>query len=45
MTHEQIGIEGGHVGAHGHTFELKEMSGVQGEIVVVTDKLCELEEE
>ena len=45
MAHEQVGIGGGHTGAHGCTFDLEEMSGVEGEIVVGKDKLCELEEE
>ena len=33
------------MGAHGRTFDLEELSGVEGEIVVGKDKLCELEEE
>ena len=33
------------MGAHGRTFDLEEMSGVQEEILVGKDKLCELEEE
>ena len=45
MAHEQVGIGGGHTGAHGHTFDLEGMSGVEGEIVVGKDKFCELEEE
>ena len=34
LVHEQVGIGGGHTGAHGCTFDLEEMSGVEGEIVV-----------
>ena len=34
MSHEQVGIGGGHTGAHGRTFDLEEMSGVEGEVVV-----------
>ena len=37
MAHGQVGIVGGHTGAHGHTFDLEEMSGVEGEIVVGKD--------
>ena len=33
------------MGAHGRTFDLEEMSRIEGEIVVVKDKFCELEEE
>ena len=33
------------MGVHGRTFELEEMSGVEGEIVVGKDKFFELEEE
>ena len=45
VVHEQVSIGGGHTGAHDHIFVLEEMSGVEGEIVVGRDKLCELEEE
>ena len=45
MAHEQVGIGEGHTGAHGHTFNLEEMSGDEGEIVVFKDTFCELEEE
>ena len=45
MANEQVGIGWGHTGAHGRTFDLEEMSGVEGEIVVDKDKFCELEEE
>ena len=45
MAHEQVSIGGGHTGAHGRTFDLEELSGGEGEIVVGKDKLCELEEE
>ena len=45
MAHEQVGIGGGHTGAHGRTFDLEEISGVEGEIVVGKYKFCELEEE
>ena len=33
------------MGFHGCAFELEEMSGIEGEIVVGKDKLAELEEE
>ena len=33
------------MGAHGHTFKLGEMMGVEGEVVVGKDKLCELDKE
>ena len=45
VAHEQVGIGEGHAGAHGRAFDLEEISGVEGEIVVGKDKLCELEEE
>ena len=45
MAHEQVGIGGGHTGAHGHTFDLEEMSGVGGGIVVGKYRFGELEEE
>ena len=32
MAHENVGIGGGHVGAHGRAFDLQEMTGVDGEI-------------
>ena len=38
MAHEQVGIGGGHTGDHGRTFDLEEMAGVEGEIVVGKDK-------
>ena len=38
MAHEQIDIGVGHTGAHGRTFDLEEMSGVEGDC-------CGLEEE
>ena len=44
MAHEQFSI-GGHTGAHGHAFDLEEMTGVEGEIVVGKDKLYELNKE
>ena len=39
MAHEQIGIGGGHTGAHGHPFNLEVMMGVEGEVVMGEDKL------
>ena len=42
VAHEQFSIGGGHTGAHGCTFGLEEMPGVEGEVVVGKDKLCEL---
>ena len=39
MAHEQVGIGGG------HTFDLEEMLGVEGVIVVGKDKFYELAEE
>ena len=39
MVHEQAGIGRGHAGAHGHTFDPEEMSGVEGEVIVGKDKL------
>ena len=45
MAHEQVGIGGGHTGVHGRAFDLEEMMGVEGEVVVGKDKLCELNKE
>ena len=45
MAHEQVSIGGGHTGACGHAFGLEEVTGVEGEIVVSKDKLCELDKE
>ena len=39
MAHEQLGIGGGHTGAHGCAFDLEVMTGVEGEVVVGEDKL------
>ena len=39
MGHEQVGIGGG------RSFDLEEMSGVEGEVVVGKAKLCELDKE
>ena len=44
MADEQVGIGGSHTGAHGCSLDLKEMLGVDGE-VVSRNKLCELDEE
>ena len=32
-VHEQVGIVWGHAGAHGGSFDLKIMLGVEGEVV------------
>ena len=45
MAHNQVGIGGGHTGAHGCAFDLEEMTGVKGEAVVGKDKLYELDKE
>ena len=45
MTHEQIGIGGGHTGVHGHAFDLEIMMGVEGEVVVGEDKLGQFDKE
>ena len=41
MTHEQIGIGGGHKSAHGRAFDL-EMMGVEGGVVVGEDSAFDL---
>ena len=43
MAHEQVGIGRSHTGAHGCAFDLEEMLGIEGEIVMGKDKLFELE--
>ena len=45
MADELVGIRGGHTGAHDCSFDLEEMSGVEGEVVVGKDKFCELDKE
>ena len=35
VAHEQIGIGGGHTGAHGRAFDLEVMVGVEGEVLWV----------
>ena len=45
VAHEQIGIGGGHTGAHGRVFDLEVMMGVEGEVVVGEDKLGQLDKE
>ena len=45
VAHGQVSIGGGHMGAHGHAFDLEEMTGVEGEVVVGKDKLCELDKD
>ena len=45
MTHEEVGIGRGHTGAHGRTFDVEGISGVEGEVVVDKDTSCELAEE
>ena len=45
MAHEQVGIEGGYMGAHGYAFNVEILMGVQGEVVVGEGKLSELDKE
>ena len=45
MAHEQVGIGGGHKGAHGRAFDLEVMMRVEGEVVVVEDKLGQFDKE
>ena len=45
MAHEQIGIGGGHMGAHGRAFDLEVMVGVEGEVVGCEDKLGQFDKE
>ena len=45
VVHEQVGIGGGHMGAHGRTFRVEEMLGDEGEIValyctVLKENIC-----
>ena len=44
MIHEQVNIGGGRMGAHGHVFDLGQITGVEGE-GVHKDKFCELNKE
>ena len=44
VTLEPFSIGRGDTGAHGHAFDLEEVTGVEGE-VVGKDKLCELDNE
>ena len=45
VAHEQISIGGGHMGAHGHAFDLEVMVGVEGEVVMGEDKLVKFDKE
>ena len=45
MAHEQIGIGGGHTGAHGFAFDLEVMMVVEGEVFVGDDKLGQFDKE
>ena len=45
VAHEQVSIGGGHMGAHGYASDPEEMTGVEGEVIVGKDKLCELDKE
>ena len=45
LAHEQIGIRGGHMGAHGCAFKLEVMMGVEREVVVGEDKLVQFDKE
>ena len=40
MAHEQVSLRGDHMGAHGRAFDLEEVMGVEGEVVVGEDN-CE----
>ena len=39
MAHEQVKIGCGYMGADGHAFDLEEVMGVEGEVVVSEDKV------
>ena len=42
-THEQVGIERGHMGVHGGSLNMELMFGVKGEMVVGEDELGKLD--
>ena len=45
VAYEKISIGVGHMGARGHAFDLEEVTGVEGEVTLGKDKLCELDKE
>ena len=45
MAYEQVSIREGHMGVRGCAFDLEEVTGVEGEVVMGKDNLCELDKE